>query len=322
MRDIAFPEAATLGWGALAAPFAFGTETDTIAGTLASGRSGVSVVRGGDGAFVLDTQVRDDGTDTPVHPRILHLHGDAGEVLEALELPAHAVGTFGGNPDLGHHVLLGSTDAPILYAYAGADAGAAWRVRASPLRLEPLPLPTMPTEFRPEGFERAGIALLRDHRGVLHRLDLNARTLEEVDTGPPVGSANALRALAVSGDADGVLVALAGPFGPILAAFEDGERPIWTRDVPIPNDRIRSLFRTGDGRVLLTLSVVPEEPPTGATIPVTVRYDPTTDNWSTAEGPCGALAGEGWLGGGEVPYRIDISDGHDGTVLARTTLRL
>ncbi len=322
VRDIAFPDATTSGWGELDEPFSYESDVEPIPDTEAtSRRPGVQSVSGRRGIFVLERYAVDVDTEVVMEPQLLRLDPETHTVAERLTLPAHAVTTFRGNPTDTIYLMLGSSADPILYAFAGDDAGTAWRVVADPLRLEQLDFPVLSPDTLPDGFETDGTLTFRDLDGSLYRSQLATTTLEEVDARGVFGSASQPPALAIFGDASGVLVVFSGSSGPVLVAYDVTGHALWTREVPIPGDRVRSLFRLADGSVVVTVSVPGSWTGGGASVAVSVRFDPSTGRWATMSGVCGALAGENWMYSDEGPVRVDALEQDGTTELQWTRLR-
>jgi hypothetical protein len=109
-----------------------------------------------------------------------------------------------------------------------------------------------------------------------------------------------------------VLVVFFGSSGPVLVAYDVAGHALWTREVPIPGDRVRSLFRLADGSVVVTVSVPGSWTGGAASVAVSVRFDPSTGRWATMSGVCGALAGENWMYSDDGPVRVDAVE-QDGT---------
>jgi hypothetical protein len=307
VRDIAFPDTdVSVEWSELDASFAFDTSTIAVPDSRREADSAyTSAVAGAAGIFVLEHLITEDVVvSEAIAPQLLLLNPDSFAILDTLALAPHGPVLIGGNPAVSAHALVGSTTAPILYQRAGDDPGLAWRVETSPLRLEPVSWPTMEEGFSPVGFEKGGVALVRSGGAVL-RVDLTAGTVQQAG-GDDASAFDPSRAEAFSADATGAVGAYATPTGLALVQLDWSGEGALVADLPVPTTHVRSLFRLSDGTIVVTATVEGTAAVTGgASLAISLRYDPVAGTWASAEGDCDGLAGEGWVTGHGAPLRVE-----------------
>ncbi len=324
--DIAFPDDdRSAGWADLGEPFSFETTASAIPDTLrqAAGR-GASAVVGARGIFVLDhVYIEDEVTgEAVIEPHLLLLDANTHAILDTLALAPHEPALVDGNPSISQHTLLGSTTAPLLFNFAGDDAGTTWRVQSDPLRLEPASWPAMEEGAVPRGFERDGQALVRTVTGgPILLVDLEAGTATAVAADESLYF-DPTRAEAVYADERGAIGVYASMAGLALVELDWSGRWTAVHALPIPSGRVRSLLRLADGSIIVTPVVEGTASSTGSSLGVSVRLDPETGTWAAAEGDCDGLAGEGWIVDGETTLRLEATgDDEEGFELRVVTVR-
>lgn len=260
---------------------------------------------------ILDQILVDEGSEGYlVQPSVILLDAKTLEPVETLPLAAHGLPESGGAGMYWEHSLIGSTGSPILYAYAGEDAGLVWRVETAPLRLESIDLPALPDRTVPSGFENGGRVLLRGASGPVLFLDLDTGTVVELAVGETLHF-DASYAEGLYADATGATAVFPATGGLALVGIDwEGA---WTsvESVPVAGNRVRSLFHTANGSVLVTPVVSGVADQDGSSLALSLLVD-ASGVWRFVGDDCGGLEGEGWVVVGDRAVRLQATGGDDG----------
>ncbi len=314
VRDVAFPQSVggqTLE--GLATPFSFESMSTSVEGTQEeAGVRSTIVVRGEAGIFVYDQIYLSnwEEVDDYVVPRILLLDAGSGQLLDTLELEPHGAFEVDGNISYTEHRLFGSSTSPILAGIAGDSAGQVWRVESAPLRLEAADLPELDFDGYSSGFEHEGKLMVHSgSTGPVQLLDLASGDMLQVAGGEDtLFYADNAEALYVN--ENGAVGAFYAPTGLAVVGLDWLGSWTWTRDIPLPTNRVRSLVGLDDGSVVVTPVVE-----TGQVIggimyspPITLWYQPGAEVWSIPAEDCAAITGEGWDHWGDGLQRVAAAE--------------
>ena len=197
-----------------------------------------------------------------------------------------------GNPLLSPYAIIGSSDLPILQQLAGSGAVRAWRISSSPLGLEEVSWPAL-GEDAFVGFEREGLVMTRfGYADPLVIVDLADGSWRAVGEGQSPDF-DPSRTEGFYADEHGGLGVFSSATGFALAAVDWNGAWTWSRAIPVPGSRVRSLFRAPDGSIVVSV-VIAVAGGSGSAV-VSLRYDPTDDSWALPSYGCDGLADDRWV---------------------------
>ncbi len=294
VASIAFPESSTLD--AVGARFSYDVDLIEVQGaewTDSGLMAGGGVAIGSDLLALVTAWDESASDEAMLLPELVRINVDDRRVEERLSLPPHGgLHDSNGNPLLSPYAIIGSSDLPILQQLAGSGAGRAWRISSSPLGLEELSWPAL-GEDAFAGFEHEGLVMTSfGYADPLVIVDLADGSWRAVGEGQSPDF-DPSRTDGFYADEQGGLGVFPSEYGLTLAAVDWNGAWTWSRAIPVPGSRVRSLFRAPDGSIVVSV-VLAVAGGSGSAV-VSLRYDPTDDSWALPSYGCDGLADDRWV---------------------------